>query len=415
MADAMTDVSQNPFQPCREQLQEQYLQCLRHLDDVPHILFDDKLLIRAVLTYTPNQKLLQRFSSLTIEEVADLCEVSYWGLKNLRCSDSTDSTVLGHGYRFNPQTKEPLPVEAVLPGGKLIFAPPLPPLGVSTLPALSIHTPLPQPEGILDQPRSTSIDALALERQQGRCAVLNLDFFQRDRPWDTAHLFPYSALSNEDSETTWAFLAVFLGERLYEHLSTTLSSCLHTCGNEITLEEFFCRKFDMGWFSLQPLSLVPGTDGHFLDVKLHMEVPLHLLYEYSWQIDDPKYQCALTTSGKCYITEEGQVERRCLRNDAIRYLIPDEVIRLSTPDPEQLPLPSTMLLWWRLSIWRLLGAAGLRETTSLSDIDSKISTTKSPCLRLALTEVEMLIRKATKVTGMTMTTLTIHRDPASAW
>ncbi|KAF3924228.1 hypothetical protein ABW21_db0203104 [Orbilia brochopaga] len=91
---------------------------------------------------------------------------------------------------------------------------------------------------------------------------------------------------------------------------------------------------------------------HCLDVKLVWWSPAFFLQSHpSVRAEDPNEQCSIDSDGTIVV---GLGPSRILRSGSI--------IRISTQDPQSLPLPSESLLWWHASIWQVIGSAGLSET-----------------------------------------------------
>ncbi|KAF3924326.1 hypothetical protein ABW21_db0208754 [Orbilia brochopaga] len=79
--------------------------------------------------------------------------------------------------------------------------------------------------------------------------------------------------------------------------------------------------------------------------------PSNLQTRWSWLPQDPDEQCPLD--------EAENAVRNYLPESEPRSFATGTALRLSTPDPVALPLPSATLMWWHSSIWRVIAAAGL--------------------------------------------------------
>ncbi|KAF3909127.1 hypothetical protein ABW21_db0206559 [Orbilia brochopaga] len=372
----MRDVSQNPFQPCREQMGERFFECLRHLDSLQCMPLDQKHLLRAVLSYTLNTELSTIFPTLSDIELEDLVEISMCGLKNLRSwggakpssrsttpfssrnpSRAPSPTPQSGRVRFEVEVQRKYVVEPSVPGRDFEFWDPLPSPGTRILSAMSIETPLPTLDGLVNQTRLPSFDEDALQRQERCCAITGQDF-EDTSDAETAHLFPYSAFLNQEAPLTFFFLVVFLGRDIYDDLTARMNYSLNSCGNRITMRSSLHRDFDSGRLFLQPFSRVlDDENGSFLDVRLVIGQPLN-------PIAMTKSVLTQAPDQQCVFSEDGYLHRTTLAQRDCRDLIPGEIIRLSTSGPERLPLPFATLLWWHRPIWQVIGAAELSVTIS---------------------------------------------------
>ncbi|KAF3927477.1 hypothetical protein ABW21_db0209347 [Orbilia brochopaga] len=293
----------NPFEPARNKATTDYLTCLNSLDGLVNMTLDDRLVIRAVLSYTTNEELLHRFASFSLDELNDLRNLSLKGLTNLRGrggqkgSTTTSPTSSKTGSRASspgPSRTPESPLWSNLFKKTLIRG--LPPqvpeslIGASVVSALGLNDSTDLLESI-NKARSASFGATATARQQNFCLITATDLSQIA---ETAHLFPHSALLNKESQITWRFLAVFLGQDILGELASEI---------------------------------------------------------------DPNKQC--------FLNENGVLEYDLLKE--YRALDSGTSLRIATPDPITLPLPSVMLLYWHGSIWKLIAAAGLGETAASKD------------------------------------------------
>ncbi|KAK6331126.1 hypothetical protein TWF696_003196 [Orbilia brochopaga] len=346
------------FTPSRQRLGKIYTTCLQRLDELPELTLERRLVVQAILTYTPNDELLRNFSGFSDAEVTDLWEVSSTALKNI-CSSwgtlqpsstvATQITIPG-----KPRYAAVQRVEEVLPGK---FAPVTP--GSRVMRTLSVRNASPDSTTLVEKLRKPSFSAGAMERQSGYCAITNIRFYELNIPYETAHIFPHSALTNDESPATWRFLAIFLGERLRDVLAGEILECLQNCSNRITMTAGLHGMFDAGRFFLRPVSTAPGRPGHrYLDCEIVFWIPV----EYMGLTRRPK-----RPEDQYVLKDDGSAIRYYLSEP--RQMAHPEMIRISTPDPERLPLPSTVLLFWHEAIWRTIGAAGL-SGTAISPVDA---------------------------------------------
>ncbi|KAK6355261.1 hypothetical protein TWF696_004376 [Orbilia brochopaga] len=351
-------MSTNPFSPVRDENPVAYLACMAWLDALPYVALDEKVTLRAIINYTTNKNLLLQLPQLTTDEVRDLYELSLRALTNLRSSWGAPET--------SSTTSSPAPSRIVsrAPSPPRTSASP-PPIGTAVSRALGTEE-----FSLVDliaKARSTSFSSTtALERQSDRCLLTG---FSADGVFlETAHLFPSSSLLNGDCGLTWVFLAIFLGESIRNHLATEITVSLHTCSNSVSMEAGLHSIFDRGRFTLIPVSKPTEPLGNYcLDVKLVWWSPAFFLQSRpSVRAEDPDEQCSIDSDGMIVV---GLGPPRILRSGSI--------IRISTQDPQGLPLPSESLLWWHASIWQVIGSAGLSETVTAGERNKAVASSRT--------------------------------------
>ncbi|KAF3907877.1 hypothetical protein ABW21_db0200252 [Orbilia brochopaga] len=235
-AGSASTLLQDPFSAARQAHAEDFFKCLNFLDDPPFIFHDKKLLLRAILLYTPNADLLCRFTTFSIAQLEDLHELCLRGLQNLgRKPDYLEDT-----SGWSSPTQSPASVSSVSQESLHTIARETS-IGSAVIAALGINEDISILENMLAQSRQESFDTDAIERQDELCLITAA----AEQFWEIAHLFPPSALSNKEAIVTWRFIASFLGDTLFQTFAEELESNLHSCANRISLICGLRREFDI--------------------------------------------------------------------------------------------------------------------------------------------------------------------------
>ncbi|KAJ6258398.1 hypothetical protein Dda_6438 [Drechslerella dactyloides] len=313
-----------PFQPARERQADEYMDSLRHLDNSWHITLEQQAVIRAVLTYTPNGELLDKFPEFDEALLLDLWEVSRRGMVGLR---PLMAPLNEEDRPENDTLNSPSPDKFKRVDGFNV-------VGSRVVYALSIKKPLPDLDELIEKTQMP-VDGVGMTRSPYYCELSGFGFDKVPRT--TAHIFPYTGLVI-DTAATWRFLAIFLGEELRDALLEELYECLHTAGNRLFLTSGLCVYFETGRFSVIPWG--DEADSRYRDVWMALWTPAE--------------------SMPCMTIKDDGRPRRFRHG---------EIIRISAEDG--LPLPSKLLLWWHASIWRTTAAAGLSVTPDARKIQAE--------------------------------------------
>ncbi|KAJ6260951.1 Aspartyl aminopeptidase [Drechslerella dactyloides] len=228
-------------------------------------------------------------------------------------------------------------------------------MGPSLAQFFGVEDPLPEiPAGGLTGPPDYAADCR--DRQEADCALTGFDMGCLG---DTALLFPYSSLNlKEDSSMlTWEFISILLGEKLRDALVEELlsdSRGVHTTANGLSVDVGLRRRFETGNFALLPIHC-PEDNPHYLDAKYVCYSSIDgMRCIFTHLPQEPEDQCSFDAGGK--------PSRLRLRTP--RLLRDGDIIRLTTTDPAELPLPSAFLLFWHDYLWKILGATGLQGPRS---------------------------------------------------
>ncbi|KAF3902272.1 hypothetical protein ABW20_dc0103185 [Dactylellina cionopaga] len=310
---ANSEYLKSPFKPEREKHPVIYCKMFQVINDARLIDHHDKGILLAVLAFTTNNKLFRTFDKLSVSDLKDLANLSEIALKNLRNWGIGLLSTLG----------------------LLESSPELPSTSLS---------------------RSARFGDDCLKRQQGICLLTGTGFSSDQQ---NAHIFPHSSLNYTKAATslTWRFILIFLGAANANILADELwskESGIHTTKNGIS---FFPNEhgfFDNGKLSLIPVCL---TKNHhdYLDVEVG-------LYSAAPAVE------IISTSDKLNVEEQYNLQQdempKRAAQDPRRFIKDGDMVRITTPDPLLLPLPSPILLYWHRHLWSTLTSAGLSTPQS---------------------------------------------------
>ncbi|KAF3912116.1 hypothetical protein ABW21_db0204843 [Orbilia brochopaga] len=348
----------SPFVPVRITHPVLYSRFINYLDDLFEISFDEKLALESVISHTTNEsffKIVCQMKRLQLCELVELAQFCLVALKNLRNYGGRPALTLEtpalspFGSPPSNATDNQIRAEsATKPPARL--SSPLFQIGTKLCVIFNIKEPVPL---ILDnQPaRQRELSDSCKLRQQLRCAVSGLELYDGD---ETTHLFPFSALRNLRgvSKITWIFMSLFLGEELRNELVkelTSETSGIHTAKNGIRVDGYIQTRYNRGLLSLVPLNR-PKNDIQHMDVRFSC-------YSTKDYITMMQTLIPKDPADQLIFGDEGAEVRRILPQT--RPLRDGDVLRFFTPDPAQLPLPSSLLLFWHQHLWKTLGGCGL--------------------------------------------------------
>ncbi|KAK6348539.1 hypothetical protein TWF718_006327 [Orbilia javanica] len=386
----------SPFKTQREEHPLNYCKHFIGLSDKRLLSHRDKSILLALLAYTTNEKLFKNLNTLEVPVLQELAHLAEVALKNLRNWGGRPATTIltpkGTPSGSRPQSRQGsrpqsrqgsrprTPVGA--PGGTE-FSPNILfnrvaelqaeegepetttaseieecSLGKSVLDALGYEYFFPEINATSFS-RSARFGADCKKRQQSYCLLTGLAF---DENQQAAHIFPHSALNPKNPATvlTWRFIQIFLGPKNTKLLARELWSedkGINTSKNGITIVMGLHGHFDRGKFSLMPVRLGEVGDHEYLDV------------EVGFYAADSTIKRILTADKlsveEQYIFRKGEAPQRDTE-DQDRYLNDGDMIRITTPDKKDLPLPSHILLYWHRHLWGTLTSAGLGSSQSES-------------------------------------------------
>ncbi|KAF3903911.1 hypothetical protein ABW21_db0200340 [Orbilia brochopaga] len=345
---------ESPFVPAMRRHPRLLAKALVRLQDAEYITRSEAAILSTVAMYTPNEKLLRGITSFSIDTLRELAEVSLIGLKALRPLTNSSTSLVGASGAGASQTDSPNASQRVQkPGAKI----PTEQLGHSQIELLEIETEFPELLSKLG-PQSPAYSKLARTRQLDICLLTGKPFSLPVAYGDTFQLFPYGLmhLASNRNKITWRFLAIFLGEGLRDQLYADLISekhGIHTAANAISLGLSTAFMLDLGFLTLTPI-LESDPPGHWIDVRLTWRYLEHYTFFSSVFPSDPKDQYQYDADGRPIM--------RNLTTKQNRGIEPIKAIRIATLQPDELPVPSAMLLFWHAVIWNVVGHAGLAET-----------------------------------------------------
>ncbi|KAF3286129.1 hypothetical protein TWF970_009679 [Orbilia oligospora] len=364
---------ESPFKPQREKHALIYCKKFKAINDIRLVSNHDKGILLAVLAFTANEKLFKMFDRLSVSHLKELAHLSEIALKNLRNFDGRPVTTVVTPQVLTPTgSRSQSPLRGVtgrewsrhtglpeIEGNTAldmmkISKPCDNPLGLGILASLGLKETFP---GIPS--KSFSISGATMEddcilRQQDCCLFSGLGLAGEER---TAHLFPPSSLDPTNAATilTWRFLHIFLGTANTKILSGEIWSKekgIQTTKNGISVFSNEYGYFNRGEVALIPVRLTHAVQGSYdyLDVQVG-------LYSAGETVQRIKSFDKLAVEEQ-YIFRRGEAPERIFE-DPGRYIKDGDMIRITTPDPELLPLPSYILMYWRRHLWSTITSAGL--------------------------------------------------------
>ncbi|KAJ6261946.1 hypothetical protein Dda_2745 [Drechslerella dactyloides] len=413
---------QSPFKPAKIQRRSWHHKSEEHLDEISGVSHADIGILQAILSTTPNPKLLRDVVTYDADTITELARVSAVGLKALRSWGGRPGSLAASPATRSPAgsvTASPISAAQSSIAAQASTIPRVQQLQAGRLTALlATSTNLPVLDPTLGEAshshlgwKSTSqglyrlanracighevIKRLEIKkefpdladtreartslykefterRQQGFCPFTGFDL--NEVPKEIAHLFPFSLLDLESGKNrvAWRFIAIFLGEELRDRLVEAIKSEDHgiqSPANSIALDIGLHGRLDKGSFSLVPVrqSQPPGS---FIDVRLDWHLPPRSAVFSSFVPEKPEDQ---------YSYNEDEHLTRIFLNSPSQRARTGSVYRLGTNDPRLLPIPSPILFHWHTFIWKVLGRAGFAVTVaSKSDTVGSRSPKYSP-------------------------------------
>ncbi|KAK6355476.1 hypothetical protein TWF696_004573 [Orbilia brochopaga] len=363
----------SPFQPLRHRHPVICAKVLNKLEETPGICREDALALHSLIWFTTNEALFRGFSSLSVDQLNDLGKLTQIGLRNLRNYEGRPAATIETPKITPVQSPmtSPMPASQSSPTSSPASTP-VSDLGLAIIEHLGIKVPLPTLPGGR-RATSAKYESNCRSRQQALCAITGIDMEDYD---ETAQPFPHSSLQLKSISNiiTWRFISILLGEELRDMLAKELfteSEGIHTTANGLWVDSAIRRRYDTGNFVLLPIQR-PKDDPYYFDAEYvchsskngmkHLQTYLPL---------DPEYQCRFDVEGNPIRMNLGSP----------RTLEGGNIIRLSTTDPAQFPLPSPTLLFWHDYLWKVLGFAGLQGPRSRYDgrlSNSEKDTTRRP-------------------------------------
>ncbi|EPS40123.1 hypothetical protein H072_6058 [Dactylellina haptotyla CBS 200.50] len=344
----------SPFTPSRTRHPRIFQQLFDHIQYTPKLNHSEKRVLKSLISHTPNEKLFLNFRILNGTRLKILHDLAVAALKNLRNALSRSSSVSD-----TSGTQSPTVTETNYPTSPQD-------LHVTEAQALELLRLFEMKDDDIKLPTENSAgDAefaqLCIERERFMCLVTSFD---SAFSCHVAHIFPFSCLNlaNMINGLTWQFLILFLGEENRSLLISkvfTEDNNIHSPQNGLTLLLALHNFYDMGAFCLVPVKRSIGAyTGYFLEVKYTLYADIDALTAtVSLTPEDPNDQCQLDPQGFPIIRNKLQVKEK-------RDLEHGDRIRISTPDPEIMPLPSQTLLFWQELFWNLWGDCGLGTAAS---------------------------------------------------
>ncbi|KAK6511798.1 hypothetical protein TWF481_000704 [Arthrobotrys musiformis] len=372
----------SPFKPLREKQALVYCKIFKAVNDKRLLSHRDKEILLGVLAFTTNEGLFKTFDKLSIFELKELAHLSEIALKNLRNWGGRPATTVttpqrtpaGSRQGSRPQSPLGSNTEIESPSGtrrgriaelqEMEVEPNIPvafdnpsnnPLGLCILNVLGLKENLAWiPASSFS--RSGVFGKDCVSRQQGFCAITGGPLSNNQQ---TAYIFPHSSLNPKTSATalTWRFLQIFLGTTNTELLASELWSeekGVHTTKNGISIFPTLHTFFDKGKISLIPIRLTQGSHD-YLDVEIG-------LYSDDFVVGRIRVFSNQDVE-KQFIFEQGKLPRREIQTSG-RDIKDGDMIRITTKDSEQYPLPSPVLLYWHRHLWSTLTSTGLSTPQS---------------------------------------------------
>ncbi|KAF3220064.1 hypothetical protein TWF106_006811 [Orbilia oligospora] len=219
--------------------------------------------------------------------------------------------------------------------------------------------------------KSFSISGATIEddcilRQQDCCPFFGLGLAGEER---TANLFPLSSLdpTNDTTILIWRFLHILLGTANKKYILDELWS--EEKGIQTTKNGTSVFSNEYGYFNRGEIALIPVRLTHAQDSYDYLNVQVGL-YSAGETVQRTKSFDKFAV-GEQYIFRRGEAPGRIFEDPGY-YIKDGNIIKITTPDPELLPLPSYVLMYWHRHLWSTLASAGLsRPPHEIAGEDSR--------------------------------------------
>ncbi|EPS45730.1 hypothetical protein H072_221 [Dactylellina haptotyla CBS 200.50] len=347
------DVIDSPFSPARCKHPQIFNDTLLFVDEADQISSREKVLLRGIVVYTPNRQLLETIPTLSRDALRILATLSHESLKILKQGGGRSLSAVSTPAPSRPSTPVSSTRALVQANELALKEPPKTGLefGQDLLQNFEYTQEFPVFPGGKGS-RSPDFSSACGLREQGTCALTGRDL---QSTGEAAHIFPHAALNIQKGQSVaaWRFLLIFLGEPLRDVIAKEVLSQdngIHTTRNSIAMVVEMHKMFDNGDISLTPVR--EGSDaakGYFIDVKLRYHGSRGELHEHATKLNKSpaeQHEYVNGLPGKLAQSEQ-------------RFMEPEETIRITTNDPEALPLPSITLLFWHKALWQLAKASAL--------------------------------------------------------
>ncbi|KAF3155110.1 hypothetical protein TWF788_006455 [Orbilia oligospora] len=358
---------ESPFKPQREKHALIYCKKFKAINDTKLVSNHDKGILLAVLAFK-QRKIIQNIA-----------------LKNLRNFDGRPATTVVTPQVLSPAgSRSQSPLRGVTEGGwsrhtelpesgghtaldmMKIYKPYDNPLGLGILTSLGLKETFP---GIPS--KSFSISGATIEddcilRQQDCCPFFGLGLAGEER---TANLFPLSSLdpTNDTTILIWRFLHILLGTANKKYILDELWS--EEKGIQTTKNGTSVFSNEYGYFNRGEIALIPVRLTHAQDSYDYLNVQVGL-YSAGETVQRTKSFDKFAV-GEQYIFRRGEAPERIFEDPGC-YIKDGNIIKITTPDPELLPLPSYVLMYWHRHLWSTLASAGLsRPPHEIAGEDSR--------------------------------------------
>ncbi|KAK6348075.1 hypothetical protein TWF718_005893 [Orbilia javanica] len=353
---------ETPFLPVKSRYEKDFIRAYTFLEEKSMISYSERRVLLSVISATTNEGLLKCLPDFNTHELRELAELASIALKSLRNWGGRPSSEFETPTTSRSNSGQSTPAAGVGPSGDIPC-----PLLQEAMEAinpnyLGIGSAILTKLGILREDPllpttsltgSESFSALCAQRESNSC-ILHGGIYER--VCEVAHIFPFPALIYEKPlvKLTWRFIVILLGESLRDSLVENLVSEdyeIHHPANCLHMRADLHRGYDAGLFSLIPKSMSDSSP-MYIDVQYA---------RYSVTIDTQPMVMIPTEVEKQYVFDSNGATRQLgpyhLLNDG-------DIIRLA-PSDEAIPLPSPVLLFWHVYLWRILGAAALNEREKL--------------------------------------------------
>ncbi|KAF3311296.1 hypothetical protein TWF173_008442 [Orbilia oligospora] len=315
---------ESTFKPQREKHALIFCKKFKAINDTRLVSNHDKGILLAVLAFTSNEKLFKMFDRLSVSHLKELAHLAEIALKNLRNLDGRPVTTVVTPQVLTPTgSRSQSPLRGVT-GREWSRHTGLPEIGENTaLDMMKISKPCDNPLGL------------------GILASLGL---RETFPGIPSKSFSTSGATIEDDcILRQQDCCLFSGLGLAGIQTTKNGICVFS--NEY-------NYFNRGEVALIPVRLTHAVQGSYdyLDVQVG-------LYSAGETVQRIKSFDKLSVEEQ-YIFRRGEAPERIFE-DPGRYIKDGDMIRITTPDPELLPLPSYILMYWHRHLWSTLTSAGL--------------------------------------------------------